>query len=189
MIFENGVYDLTSYISLHDRYLNIRSWCGTDMTEDFHSKDNLGIDHKNSSYILLEQYYIGELIIEDKMTENIVDNNAIDIGKESNNISSSNPYNLLVPLLLTLVLYWVPSFFIKNKKKFNAFWNTILLLTLLIPSFGFGVFMILRYQFPNLYNIDFKFMYWHVELSIVFSIIALNHLIQRFKVYLVQLKK
>ena len=104
-------------------------------------------------------------------------------------IKISNPYNLFLPLILTTLIYWITYFLIKDKRQFNAFWNTILLLTLLIPSLGFGIFMILRYQFSDLYNINFDFMYWHVELSIVMGVIAINHFIQRFKQYLVQLRK
>ncbi|MDD2270490.1 MAG: hypothetical protein PHG60_02860 [Candidatus Dojkabacteria bacterium] len=104
-------------------------------------------------------------------------------------IASTSPYNLIIPLLLSLALYWIPYFLVKNKVKFNAFWNTILILTLLIPSFGFGLFMMIRYKRPKLYDIDFDFMYWHVELSLAMGVLAISHFIQRFKIYLVQLKK
>ncbi len=74
-------------------------------------------------------------------------------------------------------------------KKFNAFWNTLLILLLLIPAFGFGIYMILRYRFPTLWDTSFDFMYWHVELSLVMGILGINHFIQRLKVYLLQLGK
>ncbi|MDD3474690.1 MAG: cytochrome b5 domain-containing protein [Candidatus Dojkabacteria bacterium] len=199
MIFEDGVYDLTDYLSLHMRYMDITDWCGTDMTEAFQTKDGEGRDHKSSSYSLLEVYYIGTLV--DKIeTPAITDNSntesvdTIDVvtteeDENTDTVEISNPYNLLLPLILSILIYWTSYFLVKNRLKFNAFWNTVLLLTLLIPAFGFGLFMILRYQFKNLYNINFDFMYWHVELSIVMGVIAINHFIQRFKQYLVQLRK
>jgi hypothetical protein len=169
------------------------------MTIDFETKAGIGEDHKGSSYQLLSQYYIGELISisgeETVAVEEITSTEEPSLAEENSqeilnsDIPSSSPYELILPLILTLLFYWIPYFFIKNKRKFNAFWNTILLLTLLIPSLGFGVFMILRYQFPNLYNIDFDFMYWHVELSIVMGVLGISHLIQRLKMYLVQFKK
>ena len=195
MIFEEGVYDLTDYLFLHDRYLDIKDWCGKDMTEDFQTKDGEGRDHKSTSYSLLENYYIGTLVSEVKVpvvtdnAMNVVDTIATDETSENSMIKISNPYNLFLPLILTTLIYWITYFLIKDKRQFNAFWNTILLLTLLIPSLGFGIFMILRYQFSDLYNINFDFMYWHVELSIVMGVIAMNHFIQRFKQYLVQLRK
>lgn len=195
MIFEDSVYDLTDYLSLHDRYMDITAWCGKDMTEDFQTKDGRGRDHRSSSYSLLENYYIGTLVSEVETpvitdnTINIVDTTITEENSENSTVEVSNPYNLLLPLILTTLIYWTTYFLVKDRRKFNAFWNTVLILTLLIPSLGFGIFMILRYQFPDLHNIDFDFMYWHVELSLVMSAIAINHFIQRLKQYLVQLGK
>lgn len=182
VIFEDRVYDLSEYLPDHDKFMDIREWCGLDMTEDFKTKADAGRDHKAFSYELLEDYYIGE--IEYSNTDEIV--------KTGNSIEKEEvPYNLFVPLLVTLVVYWgTYLLFTKNNmRKFNGFWNTLLLLTFLIPSFGFGVFMMLRYRFTNLRDIDFDFMYWHVELSVVMGAITLSHFVQRFNQYLVQLRK
>lgn len=197
VIFEDSVYDLTDYLDEHDVYLDIREWCGTDMTEAFVTKDDTGRDHKGSSYLLLEVYKIGEIDTESNTIVNSEDESSItelsDI-EEKEVKSNSNPYNIVIPLLLSLSLYWIPYILIKRKnpmeiKKFNAFWNTLLILLLLIPAFGFGMFMILRYRFSNLWNIDFDFMYWHVELSLVMGILGINHFLQRVKIYLSQLKR
>ena len=61
VIFEDNVYDLTNYIPDHDIYLDIREWCGKDMTEDFKTKDGIGRDHMARSYAMLDSYYIGDL--------------------------------------------------------------------------------------------------------------------------------
>ena len=188
MIYDNGVYDITSYLGRHDRYMDISSWCGADMTNDFQTKGGTGRDHKNSSYSLLESFKIGEITkastqANTKEEVNTTDTNVV---KET---KSNNPYNLLIPVLVTSFVYWLSYvlFFKKNRKNFNAFWNSLLLLSFVIPTFGFGIFMILRYSFKNLYNIDFDFMYWHVELSVVMGVLAINHILQRFSLYLIQL--
>lgn len=191
VVFEDSVYDLSKYLPSHDIYMDIRDWCGKDMTEDFKTKAGMDRDHRVSSYSLLENYKIGEIesnqapIIEEEDTieDKIMPKNA------------SNPYNLIIPLLISNILYWIPYLLIKKRiikvslKSFNAFWNTLLILLLLLPSLGFGVFMMLRYRFPGLWNIPFDFMYWHVELSLVMGIIGVNHFLSRVRVYLLQLKR
>ncbi|HOR52761.1 MAG TPA: cytochrome b5 domain-containing protein [Candidatus Pacearchaeota archaeon] len=180
VMFNNSVYDLTEYLPRHDRFLDIRKWCGKDMTEDFKNKAGVGRDHRASSYSLLEQYRIGDLELEN-------------VGNEKST-TKSREYNMIIPLLISVLAYWIPYYIISKKEnkgnklfKFNAFWNTILVLTLLIPSFGFGIFMMIRIKNPELYNIKFDFMYWHVELSVVMGIIAINHFLQRLSVFKKQL--
>jgi len=200
VVFDGSVYDLTKYIVNHDRYLDIREWCGKDMTEDFKSKAGVGRDHRVSSYSLLEQYNIGKIEEEkveditslvkkenEEIEENVENETSEEVKKEA------KEYNMIIPFFVSVILYWSAYFLIKKQKnkgpllmKFNAFWNTVLILTLLIPSFGFGVFMVIRTKNPNLYNIDFEFMYWHVELSLVMGAVAISHFIQRIVVYFKQ---
>lgn len=201
VVFEDSVYDLTKYLSDHDRYLDIREWCGKDMTEDFKSKAGVGRDHRVSSYSLLEQYNIGK--IEEEKVDDIIPQGNKEIEEVDEKIENESSeevkkeakgYNMIIPFFVSCFLYWSAYFLIKKQKnrgpllmKFNAFWNTVLILTLLIPSFGFGVFMVIRTKNPNLYNIDFEFMYWHVELSLVMGAVAISHFIQRFVVYIKQI--
>ncbi len=183
VVFENKVYDLSEYLPSHDMYLDIRDWCGDDMTKDFKDKAGEGRDHRVSSYSLLERYYIGD--IDEVVLQNTEDSKQ----------DSKLPYNIVVPLLLSVLGYWVPymlikkGIFKKSIKTFNAFWNTVLIFLLLVPAFGFGVIMILRYRFPSIWDLSFDFMYWHVELSLVMGILGINHFIQRLKIYFSQLKK
>ena len=200
VIYDGGVYDITKYLTTHDENLNIRSWCGTDITKEFQTKDGQGEDHKQSSYTLLEQYRIGKIskVVEPVVAEEPITTASLEpvVEDVQQDVVTSTPkeYNLLIPLLLSSVLYWGTYILVKRNKffrmnivKFNGFWNSILLLTLLIPSFGFGIFMIARIKNPSLMNIDFDFRYWHVELSIVMGVLGLSHLIQRLGIYLRQL--
>ncbi len=197
MSFEGGVYDLSEYLPDHDKFLDIREWCGRDMTADFKDKAGEGRDHRSGTYELLEKYRIGNLkgdfdlvdaqvIVDDVIQKTEVENIAPPILRD---------YNIVIPFALITLMYW-GMYILANKKilglttlKFNGFWNTILLLTLLLPSMGFGIFMIVRTQKPELWDIDFDFMYWHVELSLVMGFVAIYHFIQRFDQYILQLKK
>jgi hypothetical protein len=195
--FEDSVYDLTEYIVLHDKYLDIRDWCGKDMTEDFMTKGGIGEDHKVSSYYLLEEYKVYDIstppVEEEKVIEQVVINKETQTESVTDSKKGSSPYNLAIPLFLSLLAYWIPYFIMKSKKvsmvKFNGIFNTLLLLALLIPALGFGIFMMIRYKIPTLYNIDFNFLYWHVELSLVMGVLGVSHLLQRLNLYLLQLKK
>jgi|GEM_PF-1059748 len=298
MSFEGKVYDFTSYLRAHDRYMIIDSWCGKDITEDFKDKAGLGRDHKASSYSMLTNYEIGilsssssttntpsitkteeehdeeysveisgrdlklltikevadkwgidatKLLTETvryfKLSGNYTINSKIDdlrseykfspsqikeiaeSLKSGNNANTKetapppytstnpetsttvvrvrNPYNLVIPLFSTAILYFAHYFAVKkaaaNRSKdkktnrlltligFNAVWNTLLLISL-IPSFVFGIYMTLWYSFPAMRNVKFDFMYWHVEGSVVMGTIAVSHLIIRLNTYFMQLK-
>jgi len=199
-IYEDGVYDITTYLNIHNqRYSDITSWCGTDMTTDF---DNVR-KHQGEATALLESFKVGILTT----TTSASTTNSVPVTTTSEQTSPEvvtpieeaavedikaqyNPYNLMLPLVLGILLYWGSLLiFKKHLKQFNAFWNTILLLTFIIPSFGFGIFMMLQYQFPSLMDINFRFMYWHVELSVLMGVLGISHFIRRLKIYLMQLKK
>ncbi len=196
VVFEEKVYDLTEYLNQHDVYLDIREWCGLDMTQDFITKAGIGIDHKYSSYSLLEQYYIGDITDEQKVVlyNDTQQTSVTNDTSAEKKVVNSNPYNLVVPLLLSISLYWIPYIMIKKSnpggiKKFNAFWNSVLIFLLVVPALGFGIYMILRYKVPSLWNTNFNFMYWHVELSLAMGILGINHFLQRLKIYFSQVKK
>src|SRR5690606_30249597 len=65
VIFEEKVYDITEYLQSHsDRFLDINSWCGKDITEDFKSRAGEGRDH-TGGYNVLEKYLVGNLTTEE----------------------------------------------------------------------------------------------------------------------------
>ncbi|MBN1618426.1 hypothetical protein JW887_03735 [Candidatus Dojkabacteria bacterium] len=142
MVFENKVYDLTLYVSSHDRYMDIRSWCGEDMTEAFTTKDGLGRDHKQSTYSLLDGYYIGDVqestttqtdatdttnpsteadTITDPSTD--IDSNSTETSNnkssKTNDTNSSSPYNFFVPFVVTALLYLIHWYFSENTNTEN----------------------------------------------------------------------
>lgn len=188
MVFENKIYAFDiAYIDNHDvKFMNIDEWCGKDMTEDFKTKAGSGEDHKAFSYARLEEYYIGDLTQSASETTN-----------SSNNTKRENPYNFWLPALIgygSYMVYWsltkldpLKKYKIFNKNAFNLTFNSLLLLGL-IPSVGFGYFMIARYSFDELKDIDFDFLYWHVELSVAFAGMLAGHFLTRFTLYLAPLR-
>lgn len=190
VIYEDRVFDLTEYLTIHNtQYYNINSWCGTDMTTAYDTKDGQGQPHTKRADTIFDNYYIGELALTQDLTPT-TDNTTATVNTAP---VTKNPYNLAVPLVLTSILYWAPSFYVKSKReknpklwpKFNLVWNTIMIICL-IPSVVFGIFLVLRYSFPDLNNIDFNFMWWHVEGSIVFSVLTVSHLLNRLTTYFAQ---
>lgn len=88
-----------------------------------------------------------------------------------------NQYNVFLPLLVTIILYLVSSK-LMPKPSHNFIWDSVMLLGL-IPSFVFGIIMAFGFGGP-------KLLYAHVELSIVFGISCILHLIFRLNVYVSQ---
>lgn len=284
MIYRDKVYNFSDYLRSHDRYLPIDSWCGKDMTEDFEDKAGRGRDHLDSTYSLLNNYYIGDLKTSSNVTSqdindeheyedheeeysveisgqelksltikevaglweidaevllNVIveeyhltgnyntddtietlrneyklstaqikdiaeklkaDDNQIisnNDGKQNTIAKSKNPYNFTFPFFASLLAYlahwFITKSYLSKKHKlltrpvFNMFWNTVLVISL-IPSALFGFFLIFRYSYTELYNINFDFLWWHVEGSVVFATVSVLHLISRLKQYFAPLK-
>ncbi len=291
MIYDGKVYDFTTYLREHDDYYyDIDAWCGSDMTEAFETKDGRGVDHKSRTYLMLDSYYVGDLvavepIIEEpvvndsevtELTEDHEEEYSIEISGEElktytiqeiadmwgidaeellagiiqefslksdytvNNVLDSlraeykfspalvkdiaeeiklgtsdsedveesvvteekttktqSPYNFAIPFFGTLFTYFVSEVLVrigKDKKdwRFNKtterfFWNTVLIISL-VPSAIFGFYLVLRYSIPVLSDINFDFLYWHVEGSIVFGTVCVIHFIERLKMYFAQFR-
>ncbi len=195
VIYDSNVYDITTYLNIHNqRYSNITSWCGTDIAQAFDSeRKHLTTTTQN----LLETFRVGTLSTATETPVTTTDNTTSDPTQVTETITTTknNPYNLLIPILIATILYWghyIFAFKISNPPKgkfFNAFWNTMLLLSFLIPTLGFGIIMILQYQVPALANSSFNFLYWHVELSLFMGTVGLFHFLKRIKIYWTQIKK
>ncbi len=170
VIFEDKVYDISKYIRSHERFVDIREYCGTDITQSFKDKGGEGRDHNPNSYRLLETFGIG------------------DAQKEAS-------YKLLLPILLVTALYWGLNYISKKGYikgftilKFNALFTTLMGIFFLVPTFGFGIFLILRYEITSLYDLEFDFLFWHAQLALIMGTFAMNHFIQRSSIYWKQLK-
>jgi len=186
MIFENRVYDISEdRLDFHAlKYMDIDKWCGKDMTADFKDKAGRGQDHIPSSYTLLESYYVGDL-------QDISEENSDRVTKSQ----VYNPYNIPIPVIFVILLYATTQFLSRKKnnngqpllspQRYKFLWNTFSLLTL-IPSAVFGIYMVMRKQFPDLLNLNFNFLYWHVEGGILLVCSVTIHIIERLRIYFAQ---
>ena len=116
--------------------------------------------------------------------------------EEATQRKSTNPYSyyqVLVTAILLVGMYYISKsrygreirFF--SRPMYDFIWTTIMIIGL-IPSFGFGLFMIAGYSYPELRNIDFNILYWHVTGSQVFATAIVMHLILRLKQYIAPVK-
>jgi hypothetical protein len=168
MIINENVYNLTDYLADHDRNLDIRSWCGTDATADYATKAGRGQSHSVRADSLLGEYLIGTL-------------------KASSDqpVSAPSPYNIYIPLLATIFLYFL-SLKVFRRPVHNFIWNSLMVIGL-IPSFGYGVIMVLAKQYPIFSQLKYTGMlYHHVEFSVAFGTACLLHFLLRLNVYLSQ---
>lgn len=191
-IFEDKVYDITNCVELHYRYMDIENWCGEDMTDDFISKAGEGVDHRTGSYQMLYDYYLGDLITSQPQSTDT--SNTTDTGDTTTETDMSqvkNPYNFVLPFSIAFGVYLIFWGLLEAKKlslpAFNFIWNTVLIIAA-IPCVMFGFYMIAGYSFRVLRDVNFDFLYWHVEGSIVFGTIVVMHLIRRFKPYIAPLQ-
>jgi len=174
MVINQNVYDVTSYLASHDDKLDIRSWCGTDATNDYNTKAGQGQSHSDRADSLLNQYLIGTLDTTSQTSSNAITTTPV---ATPNIAKSVVGYNILVPVLATIILYFASLKFLQRATH-NLIWNSVMVLGL-IPSFGFGVALILGNR---------GLLYSHVEFSLVFGTACVLHFLLRFKVYLAQVK-
>ncbi len=214
MLIDNKVYDLSNYLPDHDRYLDIREWCGRDATEDYNTKAGMNRDHSLRADEMLAAYLIGEfnqvqndiesdeqqntvveveqgddnlpIIVEDKQQE---DDLLIKQDLQSE-INSPNPdfapkYKVLIPVLLTAFAYYLTKKFL-SKARHDFLWNSVLLIGF-IPVVGFGFILALADQLAFLAKLNLnQMLHQHAQLSIIIGTAMLLHFIQRAKIYMSQ---
>ena len=189
MIFEDNVYDFSlDHLQNHEeKYMDIASWCGKDMTEAFKTKDGSGEDHRDRVYTDLVNYKIG--ILGDETTQETV----------NDSYKSSNPYNFWLPFLTAIAGYmtfWgLAKWHVTNKYKifnintFKLIANTIMLSLALIPTVGFGFLLIAASSYPDIIDkLGIDLLYWHVHLSVAFGASVLCHFLTRFRLYKAPIK-
>jgi len=199
MVIEGKVYDLSNYLPNHDRWLDIRDWCGRDATQDYNDKAGLNRAHSPKADEMLAEYLIGDLSIVGE--DFVIDMEQIplaQIDKEEANLTknevdlSTSPspnfapkYLVWLPVLLTIVFYFISKKFLK-KSSHDFIWNGIMLIGL-IPVVGFGFILALYDQVPFLAKIDFNQMLsQHAQLSIIIGTAMILHFIKRAKIYRAQ---
>jgi len=172
MIISKNVYNLTNYLSEHDKQMDIRSWCGKEASKEFATKAGRGLDHSERAKNILETFLVGSVQAES--------NAVLPAQKDARR---PNGYNVIFPVVGTIIVYLLSLRFLERQRH-NLIWNSIMLLGL-IPSLGFGIIMALggKAFFGG------RILYNHIELSLIFGTACVMHFLLRLKIYLAQMKK
>jgi len=96
-------------------------------------------------------------------------------------------YNFLEIFFITLFIYFGGKFWARKLKitlpREKKFWNILLLISF-IGSAGTGMILVFIRDFEWFKSINFNFLYWHVEFSILMTLIGIFHALWHLKYYL-----
>lgn len=88
------------------------------------------------------------------------------------------PYNLLEISIITLILYSLSWLFTKyhliSKRLHKRIWNVLLLISFIISCF-LGIILIIQINYDIWPALRLEFLYWHVQVGIVMTLIGLFH--------------
>lgn len=88
------------------------------------------------------------------------------------------PYNLLEISIITLILYSLSWLFTKyhliSKRLHKRIWNVLLLISFIISGF-LGIILIIQINYGIWPALRLEFLYWHVQVGIVMTLISLFH--------------
>jgi len=101
-------------------------------------------------------------------------------------------YNFLEIFLIALLIYLGGKFLARKLDislcKEKKFWNVFLLLSF-IGSAGTGMILVFIRDYDWFRSINFNFLFWHVEFSIVMTLLGIFHALWHLKYYLSIFKK
>lgn len=101
-------------------------------------------------------------------------------------------YNFLEIFFVTMLIYFGGKFLARkleiNLCKEKKFWNVFLLISF-VGSAGMGMILVFIRDFEWFKSINFNFLFWHVEFSIVMTLLGILHALWHLKYYLSILMK
>ena len=96
-------------------------------------------------------------------------------------------YNFLEIFFVSLSIYFGGNFLVRKLKislcKEKKFWNVFLLISF-IGSAGMGMILVFIRDYDWFKFINFNFLFWHVEFSIVMALLGVFHALWHLKYYL-----
>jgi len=152
---------------------------------------------------------------EENVKENIIDNNKYseeidqkvtggffiaEAASTQKPVSDSPPperkslpdYNFLEIFFISLLIYFGGKFLARKLKisscKEKKFWNVFLLISF-VGSAGTGMILVFIRDYDWFRSINFNFLFWHVEFSIVMTLLGIFHALWHLKYYLSIFKK
>ena len=101
-------------------------------------------------------------------------------------------YNFLEIFFVSLLIYFGGKFLARKLEisscKEKKFWNVFLLISF-IGSAGTGMILVFIRDYDWFRSINFNFLFWHVEFSIVMTLLGIFHALWHLKYYLSIFKK
>ena len=101
-------------------------------------------------------------------------------------------YNFLDIFFVSLLIYFGAKFLARKLEissyKEKKFWNVSLLISF-IGSAGTGMILVFIRDYDWFKSINFNFLFWHVEFSIVMTLLGIFHALWHLKYYLSMFKK
>jgi len=96
-------------------------------------------------------------------------------------------YHFLEIFFITLLIYFSGKFLARKLEislcKEKKFWNVFLLISF-IGSAGTGMILVFIRDYDWFSSINFNFLFWHVEFSIVMALLGIFHALWHLKYYL-----
>jgi hypothetical protein len=90
------------------------------------------------------------------------------------------PYNLIEISIVTLILYslsWLlTKYHLISKRLHKRIWNVLLLISFLISCL-LGIILIIQINYGIWEALKLEFLYWHVQVGIVMTLIAMFHVL------------
>jgi cytochrome b involved in lipid metabolism len=176
MSYQGKVYDITSFVAAHDRWMNIRAWCGRDMTYDFETKAGMGRDHIQKSYHLLERFLVGTL-------QGGVSENLAPISSEEVRPSGMIEWLcFIVPIVLVLIHRIFLRFSGRRRNSWRRYYRKFWIFALVassVPAVILGLALAAQNMGFSVLTSSVDWVQWHVWGSVVFSVIALVHAVER----------
>ena len=101
-------------------------------------------------------------------------------------------YNFLEIFFVSLLIYFGGKFLARKLEislcKEKKFWNVFLLISF-VGSAGMGMILVFIRDYDWFRSINFNFLFWHVEFSIVMALLGVFHALWHLKYYLSIFKK
>lgn len=168
----DGICDL-SQLAPEDRNTNI------SLNEE-NVKENI-IDNNKYSEEINEKVRGGLFIAEAASTETTFSDSP------SPERKSLPDYNFLEIFLVALLIYFGGKFLARKLEislcKEKKFWNVFLLISF-IGSAGTGMILVFIRDYDWFRSINFNFLFWHVEFSIIMTLLGIFHALWHLKYYL-----
>lgn len=148
-------------------------------------KENI-IDDSKYSEKIDEKVTGGFFVAEAASTQQTVSDSPSPVRK------SLSDYNFLEIFFVSLLIYFSDKSLARKLEisscKEKKFWNVFLLISF-IGSAGTGMILVFIRDYDWFRSINFNFLFWHVEFSIVMTLLGIFHALWHLKYYLSIFKK